>query len=347
MAACRCVEFTSPGSVRVVEEPRPRPGRGEVLVATQVSAISAGTELLVYRGDAPMGEPLDEALESLAGSFGWPVRYGYAAVGVVVDAAGSVPPELVGRPVFAFQPHRSHFVTPPDRLVPLPPGLDPAAGSLLPTMETALGLVMDARPVAGERVVVFGQGVVGLLVTAVLATMPLAALVAVDPIPARREAALELGAAAALDPGDEGALRDALGPDGADVAIEVSGRPAGLDGAIRATGREGRVIVGSWYGDRPVAVDLGTRFHRGRIRILSSQVSRLAPELGARWSKPRRLSFALELLRRIPVERLITHRIPIEEAPSAYRLLDEAPETALQVLLTYGTGDDGACTASA
>lgn len=339
---CRVVEHTAPRTVRLVEEALDPPGAGQVLVATRVSAISAGTELLVHRGEVAAGEALDETLEALGGRFAWPVRYGYAAVGDVVTLGPLAPRELLGRRVFAFQPHRSHFVAAASELVPLPADLDCGTAALLPSMETALSLIMDARPVPGERVLVAGQGVIGLLVTALLARMPLAAIVAVDPLPARRRAALALGATAAIEPGD--AAR-ALGADGADVAFELSGDPSALDQAIRATGREGRVVVGSWYGTRRAAVELGTHFHRGRLTVRSSQVSRIDPALAGRWSKARRLAFALELLRRIRPGALITHRFPVERAAAAFHLLDTSPGDVLQVLLTYE--EEGQCTASA
>ncbi len=342
---CRIVEHAAPGTVRVVEEPLPAPGAGCVLVATRVSAISAGTELLVYRGRIPADAPLDDTLGALRGRFAWPVRYGYAAVGAVVAAGKGAPPELVGRRVFAFQPHRSHFVAAADEVVPLPADLDAGTAALLPTMETALSLVMDGRPLPGERVLAAGQGVVGLLATALLARMPLAALVAVDRLDGRRRAALELGATAAVAPGDVDSLARHLGTDGADLAFEMTGDPAALDEVIRASGREGRVVVGSWYGTRRAPIDLGTHFHRGRITLRSSQVSHIDPALRGRWSQRRRLDFALELLRRLRPGRLVTHRFRVEDAAAAFRLLDRAPGDALQVLLTYG--EDEGCTGSA
>jgi len=55
----------------------------------------------------------------------------------------------------------------------------------------------------------------------------------------------------------------------------------------------GRVVIGSWYGSKPVQLDLGGAFHRSRIRLISSQVSSLAPELSGRWDKSRRFERGL------------------------------------------------------
>jgi 2-desacetyl-2-hydroxyethyl bacteriochlorophyllide A dehydrogenase len=334
--------FTAPRAVDVREEPMPAPGRGEVLVATVISAISAGTELLTYRGLLPEGMPLDATLPALAEQRGYPLRHGYAAVGRVREVGAEVDVSWLGRLVFAFHPHASAFSIPASEVVALPGGISPELAALLPTMETAVTLLMDGQPLIGERVVVSGQGVVGLATTALLARLPLATLVTLDLHPRRREASLALGAGASLDPRAADTcerltalLGGASPPAGADLVYELSGNPAALDAAIEASGFGGRVVVGSWYGREPAALHLGGRFHRGRTRLVSSQVSTLAPEQSGRWTKRRRLDTAWRELARLPVDRLVTHRLPLARAAEAYELLDQHPELALQVLLVH------------
>ncbi|MGH9337029.1 MAG: zinc-dependent alcohol dehydrogenase, partial [Vicinamibacteria bacterium] len=233
-----------------------------------------------------------------------------------------------GRRVFAFEPHRSHFLARPESLQPLPDDLSSEAALFLPTVETAVSLVQDGRPLLGERVLVVGQGVVGLVATAILARFPLARLVTVDRWEARRKLSLSLGAHRACAP-EELEERDF------DLGFEVSGSPEALDLALAASGFEGRVVVGSWYGAKRATLDLGTHFHRGRLTISSSQVSRVGSNLLSRWTKSRRFGVAIDLAEALPVDALVSHRFPIERAPEAYRLLDEHPEACLQVLLTY------------
>jgi threonine dehydrogenase-like Zn-dependent dehydrogenase len=112
-----------------------------------------------------------------------------------------------------------------------------------------------------------------------------------------------------------------------------------LDWALRATGYDGRIVIGSWYGEKRAALDLGGEFHRSRIRLISSQVSTLAPELRGRWTHARRLGTALALLQRVAPDQLITHRLPFANAAEAYRLLADHPEQAIQVVLTYPESD--------
>ena len=338
--------FTAPYRLAVREEPLAMPLGGQILVQTVLSAISSGTELLVYRGQVPTDIAVDETIAALSGDFGFPLKYGYAAVGRVLAVGPDVSSDWEGRLVFAFHPHESHFVTTPAEVVPLPAGIAPHQAAFLPNMETAVNLLMDGRPLIGERVVVVGQGVVGLLTTSLLARLPVGRLVSLDRYAARRERSLGLGAqvsvdaeaADVLDRLDQ-ALEDGAPAGGADLTYELSGNPAALDLAIAATGFDGRVIIGSWYGHKRATIDLGGRFHRSRIRLISSQVSSLASEWTGRWTKARRLQLAWRMLEhRSPgscLTELISHRFPFGRAAEAYALLDQQPQHALQVVLTY------------
>jgi len=331
------VVFTALKQVTVIKESQPEPGPGQVLVQTQISAISPGTEMLIYRGEFPDDLPIDESISSLAGRFGYPMRYGYSAVGQVVALGAEVEPEWLGKRVFSFQPHASSFLATPDELFPLPADIEPQDAIFLPNMETAINLCMDGAPLLGENVVVFGQGIVGLLTAALLGRYPLQSLVSLDCYPLRREASLEAGAHASLDADAPDALKrlQRLQPGGADLAFELSGSPPALDQAITATGYAGRLVLGSWYGRKQVTLNLGGRFHRSRIRLVSSQVSSIAPELSGRWNKQRRFELAWEMLRRVQPQRWITHRLPASDAAQAYRLLDQAPGETIQVILEY------------
>jgi alcohol dehydrogenase len=332
--AVRQVRFVAPRRVEVTRHPVATPEPDEVQVEASLSAISPGTELLVYRDQVPENLQLDENIDELGHAATYPFSYGYATVGTVTAAGDDVTDDWVGRRVFAFHPHASHFCVDPDTLVRLPSDVADEDAALLAMVETAVSLVMDGRPRVGERAAVFGQGVVGLLTTALLARHPLSRLVTFDHYTARRERSLSFGADASLEPDVAGEVFDA-GDGRADVSFEVSGNPAALDSAIDTTGDDGRVIIGSWYGAKPAALDLGGRFHRSRIRLQASQVSRIDSSHAGRWDKQRRMDLACDLLSDLEPSRLVTHRVPIENAADAYRLLDESPDEALQVLLEY------------
>lgn len=334
--------FDAPHQVSVRNEEVPRLRRDSVLVRTLFSGISAGTEMLFYRGQVPTDIDVDESIPSLTGKLKYPLKYGYCAVGEVVEVGGEVSPAWKGRTVFALHPHQSYFPISPEELTVLPEDLSLEDTVFLPNMDTAVNLIMDARPVIGEKAVIFGQGAVGLLTTALLAHFPLTKLITLDSYPLRRERSLALGAHTSLDPGMPDLyeqlqeLLEVQGTHGgADLTFELSGNPPALDQAIAATAFAGRVIIGSWYGRKQVELDLGGRFHRNRVRLISSQVSTIAPEWTGRWDKKRRLQVALRMIERVKPASLITHRFPIDKAAEAYKLLDQKPKETLQVVLTY------------
>ena len=190
-----------------------------------------------------------------------------------------------------------------------------------------------------NALLLFGQGIIGLLTTLLLSRFPLSALISIDPIVSRRNLSIECGAHSSYDPdAPKGHPSKYLDLD-ADLAFELSGSPAALDLAIGSVGFAGRIVLGSWYGTKPATVDLGGRFHRSRIQISSSQVSTIGPELSGRWDQKRRMQFAWHLLSTIDTGRFVTHRIPINRAADAYELIDTHPEHTIQVLLTYSEQD--------
>ena len=321
--------FTEPFQLEVREESLPILQPDEMLVETAVSAISPGTEMLLYRGQMPSDMALDDTIAALEGGVAFPLKYGYAAVGQVIETGKAVDASWNGRFVFAFNPHESHFITKPDTVLPLPEGMEPETAVFLPNMETAVSFVMDGSPVIGERVVVFGQGVVGLLTTSLLAQFPLAELVTVDGFALRREWSEKVGATAVYDPAEDILIKEV------DLTYELSGNPAALNQAIAVTGFDGRVVIGSWYGQKRAEINLGGAFHRSHMRLISSQVSHLNPRWRGRWTKSRRLDLAWQMLAEHDPARLISHRFPLAEAASAYQLLDGGAETAVQPVLIY------------
>jgi len=336
------VIFKNPHEIELLQDVLPSPGSGEVLIKTHLSAISPGTEMLVYRGQFPPKLPVDKNITTLAHEFRYPLKYGYTTIGRVIETGPTVSKGWLDRMVFCFNPHESHFVVHQDQLIPVPADIDPENALFLPNMESAVNFLMDGRPIIGEAVVVFGQGVVGLLATAQLATLPVSCLVTLDKWPLRRKKSLAVGAHFTWDPAAPD-LQDELaavcesrsGIKNADLIYELSGNPAALNQAVDIAGFGTRVVIGSWYGTRKATLDLGAGFHRNRIRFISSQVSTLAPEFSGRWSKDRRLNVAWEMIRRIKPADFITHRFDIHRAGEAYELLNERPGEAIQVVFAY------------
>jgi len=329
--------FTAPRQVELHEENLPALGADDVLVETICSAISAGTEMLIYQGHFPRDLETDSVISTLRGGFKYPLAYGYASVGKVIEVGKQVNNEWLNRLVFTFQPHSSYFISRLESLFAIPDALSPETACFLPNMETAINLVQDGAPIFGERVLVLGQGVIGLLTASLLNKFPLEALVTADCYELRRKASLNLKVSDVFDPNPESFQNDssAHAQRKFDLTFELSGNPAALNDALARTAFSGRIIIGSWYGEKPAGIDLGGAFHRSRIKLISSQVSTIAPELSGRWDKARRFEVAWQTLEQIKPEKWITHRFFIDRAEDAFRLLDENPQETIQVLITY------------
>jgi len=332
----RAVWFPRPRAVEIREEPDRPPAPGEVRIRAVVSAISHGTEMLVYRGEVPEDLALD--LPTLRGGFGFPIKYGYASVGRVEEVGPGVRGFAPGDLVFTHHPHQTGYTVTVDLPTALPAGTSPESGVFLANLETALNVLLDAPVMVGEVVVIFGQGVVGLLLTQLIRRHLPGALLTVDPLPRRRQLSVMLGADASLDPAEDvaAAVRERSGGRGADLIIEASGQPAALQAALGVAALEGRVLVVSWYGTKPVQLDLGGAFHRRRLRLISSQVGHVPGSISPRWDVARRRRVAAELLPSLALEPLISHRFPFDRAAEAYALVDQHPEEVVQVVLTYG-----------
>ena len=319
----RALYFTAPRTIELREE-ECRPSGEQVLVRSRLIGISHGTEMLIFRGQMPRELEADTSLETLAGNLDYPLKYGYINTGETET----------GRRVFAFYPHQDLFYAEPRHLIEIPSHLDFADAVFLANMETALSIVHDANPRFGECVLLIGQGVVGLLTAEILMRGGAGKVITVEPHAKRRRASEAIGCVA-LQTGaqlHERVLEHTEGR-GADVAINVSASAQGLQLAIDNLAFEGTVVEASWYGSRPVNLDLGRAFHRKRLKLRSSQVSRIDPALTGRWDKRRRLDRVLELLQEIRPSRYISQRFAFDRAQEAYELLENHPEQSIQIVL--------------
>ncbi|HYV07303.1 MAG TPA: zinc-binding alcohol dehydrogenase, partial [Blastocatellia bacterium] len=320
--------FSAPRTVELRTENARMPAAREVRVEALYSGISHGSEMMVYRGEVPPELELDSSLATLQGSFNFPVKYGYANVGRVLDIGADVGDLTEGQLVFAFNPHETCYTVPASVLIKLPPEIDPRLGVFAANVETAMNAVLDAAPRLGERVVVVGQGVVGLLITQLMRKAGASLIITTDLYENRRRLSLLAGADLSIDPASKSlgehvaAMTDGMG---ADIVIEASGQPAALDAAVKVTAAEGRVVVVSWYGTKRADLNLGSDFHRKRLTLKSSQVSNLDPSLTPRWTIRRRRNLAVGYLRELMLDEMISHVLSFNQAAEAYRLIDHQP----------------------
>jgi 2-desacetyl-2-hydroxyethyl bacteriochlorophyllide A dehydrogenase len=334
------LSFRKPYSVAYETVPTSPLGPSEVMVDTSFSAISAGTELLLFRGEMPENTILDDTLPGMKKPVTYPLRYGYATVGTISKIGCDIDPNVLTRKIFGFLPHGTHHIVKVKDLTFLPDDIDEKTACLTASMETAIGLTMDAAPIYGERLALFGLGVVGLMTAKILARFPLEHLSLIEPQTLRLDFAKEWICSsthcpiAYLSPNQLD-----LNQDQADLILEISGQPEALDAAMEIATKDGRIVVGSWYGTKPQTAHWGGHFHRKRLKIISSQVSYIKPELSQRFSKRRRLGLALNFLSKIDSKALISDTIPFNRASDAYSLLSRGKSEARQILLSYSPPD--------
>ena len=321
----RAFWLRAPGAGEIRPAPLPDPGPDDVLVRTRYSAISRGTEILVFRGGVPESQHAAMRAPFQEGDFPAPVKYGYLNVGVVEEG----PPALLGRTVFCLYPHQTAYVVPAGAVVPVPDGVPPARAVLAGTVETAVNALWDAAPLVGDHVTVVGAGMVGCCVAAVLARFPGVRIELVDADPERAAVARALGVAFAL-PADAGTGRD--------LVVHASATSAGLQRSLELLAPEGTVVELSWYGDREVHLALGGSFHSGRLTIRSSQVGTVAPARRASRTFADRLALALDLLHDPVFDVLVTSRTPFDALPNVLARLAEGDLPGLCHLITYGEG---------
>jgi threonine dehydrogenase-like Zn-dependent dehydrogenase len=303
MAEARALWNVAPGRAEIRQAAAADPGPGWARVRALVSAISRGTESLVFHGKVPESERQRMKAPFQEGEFTFPVKYGYAMVGAI--EAG--PAHRIGETVLCLYPHQSRFTVPDASLLPVPPAIPPERAVLAPQLETALNAIWDAAPGPGDRIAVIGAGVIGCLVAYLAAGLPATEVTLIDRDPARRAVAAALGLRFALPEEDL--------PEACDLLFHASGSPAGLDLALSLAGFEAEIIELSWYGEGAVPVSLGGAFHSQRLTIRASQVGHVAPARRARWDHNRRLALALSLAADARLDALIGEQIPFDSLP--------------------------------
>ena len=314
-----------PGRGEIRPAPLRDPGVGEVLVRATRSAISRGTETLVFGGGVPVDQHSAMRAPFQEGDFPGPVKYGYLSVGVVEQG----PSDLLGRTVFCLHPHQTAYVVPATAVTVVPDGVPPERAVLAGTVETAVNALWDAAPLLGDRVVVVGAGMVGCCVARLLAGIPGVRATLVDTDPTRADIVDALGVGFAL-PDDA--------PGDCDLVVHASATSAGLQTSIDLLAPEGEVIDLSWYGDTRVELSLGGAFHSRRLAIRSSQVGTVAPARRARRSPADRLALALDLLWDPAFDALLTGASPFHELPEVMAALAEGSLPALCHGIVYREG---------
>lgn len=314
---------TASGRGEVLDETLARPSAGEILVEAMWSAVSRGTEVLVFSGRVPKSEFSRMRCPFQVGEFPAPVKYGYASVGRVVEGS----PELVGGVVFCLYPHQTAYVVPEGAVVPVPEGVPPGRAVLAANLETAVNALWDGAPRLGDRVSVVGAGVVGSLVAYLARHVAAVSVELVDRRVERAEIARTFGTSFATPESAEGER---------DLVFHASGTAEGLRTALSLAGHEGVVVELSWFGDTEPSLPLGGAFHSKRLTLRSSQVGSVSPNARARFTRRSRLELAVSLCSDSALDVLFTGQSSLDELPEAMLTLTGADSGALCHRVKYG-----------
>lgn len=326
-ASARALFYEAPSSanIRTVEIPlltEDDEAEAGVQIRTLYSGLSRGTERLVFEGHLPESEWPRMRAPHQSGDFPFPVKYGYAAVGV----AEAGPPALIGRNYFALFPHQSRFVLPVRSLVPLPDGVPPRRAVLAANMETALNAIWDSGVAPGQSIAVIGAGLVGCLIGCLAARLPGTKVTLIDRLPERAGVAERLGLGFSTPDG---------AASGAEIIFHTSASEAGLRLALEIAAFEARIVEASWFGDRQISLPLGGNFHSQRLQIISTQVGSVAPAMRARLTHRQRLETALALLDDARLDALITDEVAFEDLPAALPRLLAADAAGIATAIRY------------
>ncbi len=331
MRIAEALWYTASGIAEIRPERLGSAPAGWVTIETHYSAISRGTERLVWQGAIGPSEWQRMRAPFQAGDFPFPVKYGYSAAGRVIDG----PEALIGQNTFALFPHQTVFQLPADKVTLLPTALPLARATLAANMETALNAVWDSGVTAADEIIVIGGGIVGLLTGYLCARLPGARMTLVDVNHNVGAIADNLGVAfVQASPDDPDALAQSI-TSNADVVFHTSATGPGLATAINACGFEATLVEMSWYGDKQIEAGLGGAFHAKRLRLISSQVGHVASRRRARWSHARRLESAVRLLEDPALDCLVCDRIDFAALPERLAGIFEATNPALPPVITY------------
>jgi 2-desacetyl-2-hydroxyethyl bacteriochlorophyllide A dehydrogenase len=344
----KVVVFTEPKSVGFESyEDRPLEPN-EVRLRSLYSGISAGTELTAYRGSNPyLHKQWDPSrklfMPAEQPSLTYPVSgWGYEEVGEIGELGSEVQDVSIGDVIFGTWGHRTHHIVGEeyarDRVQAK--SLDPIFGLFSQIGAIALNGVHDARIRIGETVVVFGMGTLGQIVGQ-LAKKSGARVVGVDRFEKRLEIAQQSEAADVVLNARDGEIAERIRAitdnRGADIAIEATGSSLALNQAVRSVAYSAKVVALGFFQGEATGLFLGEEFHHNRVNIVGSQIFGTDPELTYRWNQLRLVQTFMGLQAEgvVNLKPIISHVISFDDAGEAFRILDQEPETALQVVLDF------------
>ncbi len=338
-------EFIAPAREEVAfrEYEGPALAPDQIRVRSRFGAAKHGSEMAMFQGYAGHRGNYDGELHIFTQEsqmVKYPNGLGNMCVGDVTEIGKEVQDISLGDTVFAHGSFRQEHVWPSDHARKLPDGVPWQAAVCLDPADFALGAIRDGHIRLGDAVAVFGMGAIGLFVVQLAKLAGAYPVIAVDPIPLRRDVALECGADTVMDPtACDAGLEIKLATDkrGADVCVDYSGHYSALQAALRGVAYLGTVVAGAWPGSYPAGLDLGAEAHFNRPTIVFSRAcSEPNPEY-PNWDETRIFSVVWRLLcdGSLKAEPVVQPVVPFNDLLEEYPKIANAPEENVKLGVAF------------
>lgn len=370
------LQSLSSGEIDLIDAPVPRPRAHEVLIRSQTTVISTGTEgMLLEFGragwigkakqqpdrvrdvlDKIKTDGLATTLDAVRRKLNQPIPLGYSHCGVVMAVGSAVSEVSVGDRVASNGNHAEVVCVPKTLCVPVPTGIDDESAAFSTLGAISLQGIRLLSPTLGESVAVIGVGLLGLLAVQMLVANG-CRVIALDPNESRCKLAEEFGAEVCwiregVDPVDRAlAFSRGLGVDGVLITASASGSEI-VQQAAKMSRKRGRVVLVGVTGldlnrrdffDRELSFTVSCSYGPGRYEPDYEGRGVDYPPGFVRWTAQRNMEAFLDLVRRgsVRIGPLITHRFEFDQARQAYEALGSG---AMGIVLNYpsSSGEEAA-----
>lgn len=268
----KAIAFTAVNQSEFQEIPMPTPAPGQVVIETVISTVSSGTERALLTGECNTNIYASQ----VASAPTYPRWPGYSAAGTIAAVGEGVTSVQVGDRVAIIDTGHQHYeATAEKNVFKIRDDVSFQEAALWHIATFPLAAIRKCRLEMGESALVMGLGVLGMMAVKLLRCAGAAPIIAVDPVPEKRQWALENGADFALDPFDPAfsdiAKRITLG--GAKVGIEVTGVGQGLDGILDCMAPFGRVALLGCTRKSDFTIDYYRKVHGPGITLIGAHTN--------------------------------------------------------------------------
>ena len=357
------------GETSIVESPSPKVGKNSVLISSNVSLVSMGTEKMVIDFakasyiekamqkpdkvkmviDKVKSDGILSTVDAVRSKLEEPIPLGYSNVGIVKEIGANVNDFSVGDRVISNGYHSNIVRVPENLCAKIPDNVDDESAAFVVLASIGLQGIRLAKPTIGEYFVVTGVGLVGLLVVQILIANGCKVL-AIDFDDRKLKLAKSFGASicnpsAGQDPIESGlAFSNGRGVDGVIItAATTSNGP--VSQAAKMSRKRGRIILVGVTGltldradfyEKELSFQVSCSYGPGRYDPEYEEKGNDYPIGFVRWTEKRNFEAILDMLsnKKVDFKSLITHRIKLEDAPQMYKELGEK-DLRLGTLINY------------